>query len=277
MKKHIVYKISNLINDKIYIGKHSTNDIKDGYMGSGKLIIKAITKYGINNFKKEILYEFNTESEALNKEAELVNEKFINRKDTYNLVVGGFGSWTNMIGYTTVRDGNNTFRIKCTDDRYTSKKLKHINYGKVVVKDNKDNVFMVNRNDPRYLSGKLVSIIKGCVTVKNKSGKCFRVSINDPRYLSGELVGTLKNRIPVKDKDGNTFSIFKDDKRLLSGELVNLWTGKIHTNESKIKMSKAQKGRIPVRDKAGNVLWVYKNDPRWLSNEVEHITKHTIC
>lgn len=86
---HIIYKITNLKNDKIYIGKHSCEDIDDGYMGSGKLIKKAIEKYGIENFKKEILYIFYDVSEAYEMEKNIVNEDFIKRKDVYNVIIGG--------------------------------------------------------------------------------------------------------------------------------------------------------------------------------------------
>jgi hypothetical protein len=89
MKYHLVYKIINLINGKIYIGKHSTDNIKDDYMGSGLLIKKAIEKYGIENFKKEIVFKAKTEKEAFKKENEIVNEEFILREDSYNLIIGG--------------------------------------------------------------------------------------------------------------------------------------------------------------------------------------------
>lgn len=93
MIHHLVYKVTNLINGMIYVGKHSTEDINDGYMGSGKYINRAIAKYGLENFQKEVLYKFGTEEEAFLKEAEIVNEEFVRRKDTYNITLGGFGSW----------------------------------------------------------------------------------------------------------------------------------------------------------------------------------------
>lgn len=86
---HTIYKITNLINNKIYIGKHSFLDFDDEYMGSGKYIKRAIKKYGKENFKREILYILETSEDAYKKEKEIVNEDFILRKDTYNLIVGG--------------------------------------------------------------------------------------------------------------------------------------------------------------------------------------------
>jgi hypothetical protein len=88
-----IYKITNNINNKIYIGKHQTAIIDDGYMGSGKILKAAIKKYGVENFKKDILHIFNSEEDMNAMEKELVTEDFCLRPDTYNLCIGGKGGF----------------------------------------------------------------------------------------------------------------------------------------------------------------------------------------
>ncbi len=98
--KHIIYKITNTINNKIYIGAHSTEDIHDSYMGSGIAVKRAQKKYGMDNFTKEILHVFNTREEMYEKEREIVNLEFINRSDTYNAGIGGKGAPMALIGWS---------------------------------------------------------------------------------------------------------------------------------------------------------------------------------
>lgn len=90
---YTIYKITNTINGKIYIGQHRTKNLDDGYMGSGKYLLNAQDKHGIDKFTKEILFVFDTPEEMYAKEAELVNEEFLTEENTYNLKVGGFGGW----------------------------------------------------------------------------------------------------------------------------------------------------------------------------------------
>jgi hypothetical protein len=90
---YTIYKITNKLDGKTYIGKHQTKNINDDYMGSGKHLKRAISKYGIENFNKEILFSFDNEDEMNSKEAELVTEEFCLREDTYNLCPGGKGGW----------------------------------------------------------------------------------------------------------------------------------------------------------------------------------------
>lgn len=89
-----LYKITNNINNKIYVGIHQTTNIDDGYFGSGLNINRAIKKYGKENFTKEILEFFNTEVEMSTREKEIVNKDFINLPTTYNIAEGGYGSFS---------------------------------------------------------------------------------------------------------------------------------------------------------------------------------------
>jgi group I intron endonuclease len=86
---YLIYKITNNLNGKIYIGQHMTDNLDDGYMGSGLVISRAVKKHGVKNFTKEILY-FCTDWDTMNSmEEAIVNEAFVAREDTYNLKTGG--------------------------------------------------------------------------------------------------------------------------------------------------------------------------------------------
>lgn len=93
---YLVYKITNLINKKYYIGARKTEIIDDNYMGSGKLIKKAISKHGLENFKKEILYIFDNPNDMFEKEKELISEEEVLNTQCYNLKIGGYGGWDHI-------------------------------------------------------------------------------------------------------------------------------------------------------------------------------------
>jgi hypothetical protein len=88
---YYLYQITNLLNEKVYVGVHRTDNLDDGYMGSGTLLKRAQSRYGLENFKKEILEYFENEEDMFQREAEIVNPEFAAREDVYNLVEGGKG------------------------------------------------------------------------------------------------------------------------------------------------------------------------------------------
>ena len=90
---YYLYQITNLVNNKIYVGVHKTHDMDDGYMGSGKVIKRAIEKYGTDNFRKDILETFQNAKFMYAREKELVTEEFLSREDVYNLRRGGHGGF----------------------------------------------------------------------------------------------------------------------------------------------------------------------------------------
>lgn len=88
-----IYKTTNLINNKIYIGQHRYNlpILDEKYLGSGKLILEAINKYGKENFSCKLLEICETEKELNDKEIYWIS--FYNSTDTeigYNISQGGF-------------------------------------------------------------------------------------------------------------------------------------------------------------------------------------------
>lgn len=94
---YTIYKTSNKVNGKWYIGYHATEDLNDSYLGSGKNLKKAIKKYGEEAFFKQVLYVFPTKEEALQKEAELVTEYVVKDKNSYNVKEGGEGGWSHIV------------------------------------------------------------------------------------------------------------------------------------------------------------------------------------
>jgi len=89
---YTVYKIINKVNGKFYIGCHKTEVLDDGYMGSGKILKRAIKKHGLENFVKEILHVYGSAEEMFAKEKELVYVS----EETYNLKQGGSGGFDHL-------------------------------------------------------------------------------------------------------------------------------------------------------------------------------------
>ena len=93
---YIIYEVKNKINGKSYIGKHKTDNIYDDYLGSGKYLKRALKKYGPECFEKMVLFVFDNKIDMDKKEAELVNDEFLKSGNTYNLKLGGEGSFDHL-------------------------------------------------------------------------------------------------------------------------------------------------------------------------------------
>lgn len=72
---------------------HSTDNLEDGYIGSGKRLQYSINKHGKENHTKEIL-EFLPDRKLLSeREIEIVNQEMLNEELCINIVLGGSGGY----------------------------------------------------------------------------------------------------------------------------------------------------------------------------------------
>jgi group I intron endonuclease len=147
---YLIYKITNKLDGKIYIGSHKTKKVDDGYMGSGKYLNRAYQKYGIENFTKEILFVFDNAKEMYAKEAELVNEDFLAEANTYNLKRGGMG------GFDFINENklNLTNQIKAT---LAAQKANKGRKGRPMSEEHKKRLAEINKNRPGPFLGRIHS------------------------------------------------------------------------------------------------------------------------
>jgi hypothetical protein len=92
-KYHFIYKTTNLLSGRYYIGMHSTDNLNDGYLGSGTYLRRSINKHGKENHSIEILEFVNSREELAAREKEIVSLQEIAKKECMNLKVGGEGGF----------------------------------------------------------------------------------------------------------------------------------------------------------------------------------------
>ena len=95
-KHHVIYKTTCLVNGHYYIGMHSTDDLADGYIGSGKKLWQSIKRHGIDQHRCEIIEHLPTRQALRDREAELVNVELITELDCMNVALGGQGGWDSI-------------------------------------------------------------------------------------------------------------------------------------------------------------------------------------
>ena len=92
---HYIYKTTNIITGRYYYGMHNTDNLDDGYLGSGKRLRYSINKYGKENHKREIIEFCSDRGSLINREKEIVNLNEIAKDDCMNLRIGGEGGFIN--------------------------------------------------------------------------------------------------------------------------------------------------------------------------------------
>jgi len=132
---YLIYKTTNLVNGKYYVGKHKTKNRDDNYLGSGKLLCAAIKKYGRENFVREIILECYSEEEMNLAERILVVPDL---EVNYNLCPGGQGGFGYIATHTEV--------FKTPKRRISQKINSEIGLGIIREKISNDDSFLIKRN-----------------------------------------------------------------------------------------------------------------------------------
>ena len=125
-KIHYLYKTTCIITGRWYIGMHSTNNLNDGYMGSGKRLRRSIRKHGIENHTKEILEFFENRDLLLEGEKKTITEDMVLDNNCMNLMGGGKGGYVSEEHYQkTSKIGGKIHSDRMKNDKeYREKNLK---------------------------------------------------------------------------------------------------------------------------------------------------------
>jgi hypothetical protein len=128
-KYHYIYKTTCSVTDKFYIGMHSTDDLEDGYKGSGKRLWYSIRKHGKENHITEIVEFLSSRGKLKEREAELVNKELISENLCMNLQLGGGGGFENVpfeVQQVGRKKGAKNFLKRLTDDIVFAEKIRKI-------------------------------------------------------------------------------------------------------------------------------------------------------
>lgn len=231
----IIYKTTNLINGKIYIGQDRNNN--SNYIGSGKILYLAIQKYGLENFNKEILEECNS--------LELLNErekywidfyKSTNRSVEYNITKGGTGGDTlsNNPNKKQIGEKISNSNKKIWSDSTYKKKMSELRKTQIT-RETRQKISDSTKGKNNRMYGKSHQQCS-----KDKMSNARKIWwINLPEEKKKELGEKIS-----KTNTGRHGNIWTDEQKKSHSKLMkekNPFKGKTHTDEVKKKISDANK------------------------------------
>jgi len=170
----IIYKTTNLINNKFYIGKDSKNN--EEYLGSGILLTKAIKKYGKCNFKKEIIEVCESIDHMNQREKYWISfYDSKNKKIGYNIAEGGDGGKTQEISWNKGKKKEDMESIKITGEKNS-----------IALKGKKQSIETIDKRRRSHNGRKLTELQKEKIS---KSLKGRSLSKETKELISSSLKG----------------------------------------------------------------------------------------
>jgi group I intron endonuclease len=229
----IIYEIKNKINSKSYIGQHSSNDL-GSYWGSGKLIKRAIEKYGIENFERIILEKCSDKNELNEREKYWIKEKdSINTG--YNLTEGGTG-------------GDNSKFIEYSEEWKEGQRNKTKEYWDSLSEEERKERSLKVSGENNGMFNKV-----GHWKDKNIPKETIQKGLESRRSYKGEENPNWKGGITKKQcKCGKDISPNNETCSVCRNRNSenNPFFGKHHSEETKKKLSESRKGKKPTNIKS---------------------------
>ena len=261
---YFIYETTNLINGKKYIGKHITDNLDDGYLGSGIVIQNAIKKYGRENFKREILEFCENEEMCYKLEYEYIkNANAYSSSNYYNLSEGGKGFTSKFAKDLWERDGYrehmNKEKIKLWQKEEYRKHMSEVHKGQEVSEENREKMRI--RTKERWENGELR--IKHKIAMNNLSPeKRKNLSNAQKRKWGNEEYKEKMRQIQIKSQ--NDYKL--KEKR------SEYWKNNnpMYIEETRNKISKIRSKRVICL----NTLQIFKNAED-VVNKVKEINNAT--
>lgn len=177
---YIIYETTNIVTGKRYIGKHITNTLNDGYLGSGLYLGHAIKKYGRDKFIRKILYQFDNEIDMNLKEIEIVTLDVVSDEMYYNIALGGQG------GIIVLKEGHPLYNSTCekisksllNNSKQISERVKKLHEDK--------KVGMYGKSQTDYQKQRVSDVQTGRIKTDIEIAKhkeSYYKTINDPDYI----------------------------------------------------------------------------------------------
>jgi len=223
---YFIYLTKNIVNNKCYIGQHTTNNLNDGYTGSGKLIEYSINKYGLDNHITGII-EFCTGDNISEKEIFWITKKNTINPNGYNLTKGG--------------EGGDTYALLSEEDKkkFREKSSKN-NKGRKRSEETKRKMSEA-RKGHSWNAG-----IPKCEETKQKMTEAWKIRRLTP--VSEETKGRIS-----QSQMGHTRHTEEGKERISIANSQREWK-----QESKDKISKANKGNKWTEEMKANLRKKYK-------------------
>jgi group I intron endonuclease len=222
-KKYVyfyIYIVTNLLNNKQYIGQHASNDESDSYYGSGKILERSIKKYGKNNFKREIIQYCDYEMEL--DECEIYWIKELNTKvpNGYNLTDGGEGGRGMIISMrvrkkqSEMMKGNKIWLGKHhTKESNQKNRVKHL--GKITSPETRQKISKANMGKKRSEEFKLNDALHKMGDLNPAKTPETRIKIS--KKLKGKFMGEI-NPMAKSSRKRKNLEELKNKGIILKGD-----------------------------------------------------------